>query len=64
VADDADTDVVKIIVSEVSHVVSLLAQRMAFVAAGASVEQLPPSLRAFVNRILVTGYKMIERRIE
>jgi Kef-type K+ transport system membrane component KefB len=64
VVNDADADIVKIFVDEVRRIARLVAQRMAFVATGTRVEQLPPTLGAFIDGVLVSGDKVIKRRIE
>jgi Kef-type K+ transport system membrane component KefB len=64
VVNDADADIVKIFVDEVRLIARLVAQRMAFVATGTSVEQLPSTLGAFIDGVLVAGDKVIKRRIE
>src|SRR4051812_11448252 len=61
--DDADTNVVKVVVREIGDVLLLLRQCVAFIATGLSVEQLPTPLRGVVDGGLVTRDKVIERRI-
>src|SRR5207245_3900224 len=64
VPDDADADVVEVVVGEVGGVPRLLGQRMAFVAAGAGVEELPAAPGGAVDGRRVTSDEAIERGVE
>src|SRR3989454_10939054 len=62
--DDADADVVEVVVGEGGGIPLLLAQRMALVAAGAGVEELPAALGGVVDGRGVARDEAIERRVE
>ena len=64
VLDDEDTDVVKVVIDQVRDVSRGVRQRMTFIAAGLIVEELPAALGRFIDRVLVTGDEVIERRIK
>jgi hypothetical protein len=64
VSDDADADVVKVIVYKGGDVSLLFRERMAFIAAGLSVEQLPAALCRIVDGIIIARNEVVERRIE
>ena len=64
VPDDADADVVKVVVHEVRDVSLGVRQRMAFITEGLRVEQFPTALGGVIDGVLVAGDEVIERRIE
>src|SRR4029077_16425735 len=64
VSDNADADVVKIVVREDRDVPLGIRQRMTFIAAGLSVEEFPATLGGSVNRVVVAGDEPIKRRIK
>src|SRR5229473_4875678 len=64
VSDNADADVVKVVVREVGDVPLGFHQRMALVAAATSVEDLPATLGRVINCVPVAGDEVIEGRIE
>ena len=59
--DDADADVVKVVIDEVGDVALLLGQRVALIAAGLRVEKLPAASGRVIDGVLVTGDEVIER---
>jgi CheY-like chemotaxis protein len=63
-SDNADADVVKVIVGKGRDVPLLFRERVAFVAAGLGVEQLPAALCRFVDGISIAPNEVVERRIE
>src|SRR5260370_15830227 len=64
VSDDANPDVVKVVVRKVRDVPLVYRQRMAFIAAATGVKELPAALGAGINGVLVAGDEVIERRIK
>jgi hypothetical protein len=64
VSDDADADVMKVIVRKERGVPLVFRQRMAFVAAGTGVEELPAALGRIIDSVFVAGDEAIKRRIE
>ena len=64
VSDDADADVVKVIVREGCDVPLLFRQRVAFIAATLGVEKLPAALRRIVDGIPIACNEVIKGRIE
>ena len=63
-SDDADPDVMKVVIDKVRDVPRGFRQRMTFVAARLVVEELPAALGRVVNRVLLTSDEVIERRIK
>jgi hypothetical protein len=64
VPDDADADVVKVVIREERDVPLGVRQRMTFIAAGLGVEELSATLGRFIDRVLVAGDEMIKRRVK
>ena len=64
VPDDADADVMKVIVRKQCDVSLGLRQRMAFIAAGTGVEEIPAAHGRIIDSVLVTGDEAIKGRIE
>ena len=63
-SDDADANVVKVIIREADQVRLVVTERVAFVTQGLTVEQLPAVLRRIIDGIPVTRHETIKRRIE
>jgi len=64
VLDSEGADVVKVVIYKIGDVPLRIGQRMTFVAARLVVEELLATLGRSVNRVLVAGDKVIERRIK
>jgi hypothetical protein len=62
--EDADADVVKVIVRKGCDVPLLFTQRMAFIAPAFRVEKLPAAFCRIIDGILLARNEVIERRIE
>src|SRR6201999_3881308 len=63
-AEDADTDVMKIVVHEESCIRLVARQSVAEVATGLGVEQPPTALGRVADGVGVSGDEMVEGRIE
>src|SRR5262249_59648940 len=64
VPQDADADVVKIIVHEERRIPMIVRQSVAAIAAGLGVEQFPAALGRFADGVRFSGDEMVKRRIE
>ena len=64
VSDDADANVVKVVVDKVRDVQCGFRQRMAFIATTAGVKELPAALGRFIDRVRFTGDEVIKGRIK
>src|SRR6185369_292807 len=64
VSNNADADVVKILVHEVGEVALFFRQGMTFVATGFGVEEIPASLGGVVDCVLFACDEVIEGSIE
>jgi hypothetical protein len=64
VSNDANADVVKIIVGNGRDISLLFGQSVAFIAASLGIEQLPAAFCSIVDRIVIARNEVIERRIE
>src|ERR1700724_2083408 len=64
VPEDADADVVKVIVRKGCYIPLLFRQRVAFIAPAFRVEYLPAAFCRIVDGILIARNEVIERRIE
>ena len=60
VSDDADADVVKVVVREVGDVPLVFRQGVALVAAATGVEELPAALGGVIDGVRVAGDEVIE----
>ena len=64
VPEDADADVVKVIVRKGCCIPLLFRQRVAFIAPAFRVEYLPAAFCRIIDGILIVRNEVIERRIE
>ena len=62
--DDADANIVKVIVREVGGVPLGVRQGMAFIAKGLGVKKLPTVPGGVIDGVLVTRDKVIERGVK
>jgi hypothetical protein len=62
--NDANANVMKIVVGKNRNVPLLIGQSVAQIAARLCVEQFPTALGRIAYSILVSGYEMIEGRVE
>ncbi len=62
--DDADANIVKVVIHEIGDIPLGVGQRMTFIAATLGVEEFPAAFGIVVDRVRVTRDEMIEWRIE
>src|SRR6266567_7281108 len=63
-SDDANPDVVKVVVRKVRDVPLVYRQRMAFIAAATGVKELPAALCGVIDGARVAGDEVVEGRIK
>src|ERR1700683_3207652 len=63
-ADNSDTNVVKIVIDEESCISLIVRQRMAEVTAGLRIEQFPPALCRVADGVCLSRGEMVEGGIE
>jgi hypothetical protein len=64
VSDDADADIVKVIVRKGCDVSLLFRERVTFIATALGIEELPAAPCGIVDGLLFARDKVVERRIE